>query len=116
MAAAFRAALLRREIAFAPVEGVDLARVAQPEHLAELFEGYEAALRASNAVDFDDLLGLGCALLKHVPGVRDHYNATFKHILVRPCPISWNALACPVCKHILVRPACAFANACVPSL
>jgi len=38
-------------------------------------------LRSNNAVDFDDLLGLTVALLKH-KDVRLLYNDKYKHILV----------------------------------
>lgn len=39
---------------------------------------YEAALRANNAVDFDDLLGLSVALLASNEAVRQRYHRRFR--------------------------------------
>ncbi|KAL4857524.1 ATP-dependent DNA helicase PcrA [Chlorella vulgaris] len=50
--------------------------------LAEWFGMYEAALRANNAVDFDDLLGLSVALLASNEAVRQRYHRRFRHVLV----------------------------------
>jgi hypothetical protein len=43
---------------------------------------YEAALRASNAADFDDLLGLAVALLRGSHELRQRYLRRFRHVLV----------------------------------
>ncbi|MCL2783257.1 MAG: UvrD-helicase domain-containing protein, partial [Propionibacteriaceae bacterium] len=49
---------------------------------ADIYVAYERALRAANAVDFDDLLMLTVQLLKACPSVRDHYRRRFRHVLV----------------------------------
>lgn len=43
---------------------------------------YEAALRANNAMDFDDILPLAVAILRHCPSVLEYYQARWKHVLV----------------------------------
>jgi len=43
---------------------------------------YEAAMRANNALDFDDLLLKVLELFEHRPGVRDAYASRFRHVLV----------------------------------
>ena len=52
------------------------------EAFAGLYQRYEAALRAANAVDFDDLLMLAVKLLTTCPSVREHYRRRFRHVLV----------------------------------
>ena len=46
------------------------------------YQAYEGELRASNALDFDDLLLRTVRLLEDVPPVREHYQERFRHILV----------------------------------
>mmetsp|Transcript_7691 Transcript_7691/g.20502 ORF Transcript_7691/g.20502 Transcript_7691/m.20502 type:complete len:844 (+) Transcript_7691:93-2624(+) len=77
----FKAALARREIAFPPLDGVNMARLKEPYQLAALFTAYNSKLRSCNAVDFDDLLGLTVALLKR-KDVQSFYNNKFKCVLV----------------------------------
>jgi DNA helicase-2/ATP-dependent DNA helicase PcrA len=43
---------------------------------------YEAAMRASNALDFDDLLLKVLEVFEAHPGVRDRYAERFRHVLV----------------------------------
>jgi len=43
---------------------------------------YEAAMRQSNALDFDDLLIRVLELFETHPGVRDAYSSRFRHVLV----------------------------------
>ena len=51
--------------------------------LAErLLKRYNAALKACNAVDFDDLLLLPIELFKKFPDVLNHYRQRFKYIMV----------------------------------
>jgi superfamily I DNA/RNA helicase len=43
---------------------------------------YEALLRANNAMDFDDILPLAVAILKHCPEVLQRYQQRWRHVLV----------------------------------
>ena len=52
------------------------------QKLAVVFEQYEAALRSSNALDFDDLLLETVRLLHHDAGTRDAYNRRLRYILI----------------------------------
>ncbi|MGD0695105.1 MAG: UvrD-helicase domain-containing protein [Terriglobia bacterium] len=54
----------------------------ETEKLSSVFQRYEQKLRASNALDFDDLLLKAAELLDAAPSVRDHYNERFRFILV----------------------------------
>ncbi|HVB28191.1 MAG TPA: UvrD-helicase domain-containing protein, partial [Terriglobia bacterium] len=55
---------------------------ANAEKLASLYERYEAKLRQSNALDFDDLLLKTVALFDDAPDVAEHYNHRFRFVLV----------------------------------
>jgi DNA helicase-2/ATP-dependent DNA helicase PcrA len=50
--------------------------------LAGVYRDYNAALRAANAMDFDDLIMNTVALLQAFPGVAEHYRRRFRHIFV----------------------------------
>ena len=50
--------------------------------IARVFKLYEERLRASNALDFDDLIIKAVQLLRHSKEVRDIYNERFRYILV----------------------------------
>jgi ATP-dependent DNA helicase UvrD/PcrA len=52
------------------------------ERLAMVFERYNARLKQSNALDFDDLLTKTVELLYSVPEVCEWYNQRFRYILV----------------------------------
>lgn len=52
------------------------------QKVAQIYEAYEAKLRANNAVDFDDLLLLTLRLLQEVPEVREKYQNKFDYIMV----------------------------------
>ncbi|WFC95779.1 DNA helicase [Malassezia brasiliensis] len=56
----------------------DLRRTADQAALAEVYAAYQAQLRASNALDFDDLLMCGTQLLREHPSVVQHID----HVLV----------------------------------
>jgi DNA helicase-2/ATP-dependent DNA helicase PcrA len=58
------------------------ARSPRDRELARLFERYETRLRASGAVDFDDLLGLTVRLWTDHPEVRDYYRNRWRYVLV----------------------------------
>ena len=50
--------------------------------IAEVEQRYAARKRATNAMDFDDLLALWLKLLQEQPDVREHYQRRFQFILV----------------------------------
>jgi DNA helicase-2/ATP-dependent DNA helicase PcrA len=63
----------------------DLARSATDPivtRLAVVYEKYEAKLRESNALDFDDLLLEAVRLLTHDKPTRDRYNQRFEFVMV----------------------------------
>lgn len=49
---------------------------------ADVYEAYEAGLRANNALDFDDLISLPVRLFRKHPDVLDRYSRRFRHMLV----------------------------------
>ncbi|WP_026196323.1 DNA helicase PcrA [Corynebacterium lubricantis] len=50
--------------------------------VAEVYADYQRRLRASNAVDFDDLIGEVVRIFKQHPQVTDYYRRRFRHVLV----------------------------------
>jgi ATP-dependent DNA helicase UvrD/PcrA len=52
------------------------------EKYAALYEGYEKALRKSNALDFDDLILRTVQLLEQNDEVREKYASRFRHVMV----------------------------------
>jgi DNA helicase II / ATP-dependent DNA helicase PcrA len=52
------------------------------EILQRLYTAYDARLRRSNALDFDDLLLKAVEILERFPDARDHYNDEYRFILV----------------------------------
>ena len=61
-----------------PFAGVHSSMFFRPE-LEVLFSDYTAALRASNALDFDDLVLLGWRLLRDYPAVRRRVQRRYQH-------------------------------------
>ena len=57
-------------------------REARMYELATVYEQYQVRLRASNAMDFDDLLINMLVLMKNFPEVRERIQAQFQYILV----------------------------------
>ena len=57
-------------------------RTYREEIVKRVYERYEQALRASNAVDFDDLLMWAVRLFEENPAVREAYSSRFEHVLV----------------------------------
>ena len=49
---------------------------------AQTYDEYEANLRSSNAMDFDDLLSAAVALLRTSDEARQHYQQKWRHVLV----------------------------------
>jgi DNA helicase-2/ATP-dependent DNA helicase PcrA len=52
------------------------------EVVKRIYQRYQASLKESNAVDFDDLLLWTAHLLTQVPAVREKYARRFEHVLV----------------------------------
>ncbi|HHY93144.1 MAG TPA: UvrD-helicase domain-containing protein, partial [Firmicutes bacterium] len=52
------------------------------ERAAEVYRAYQAALKANNALDFDDLLRLSVEVLTTWPDARAYWQGRFRHILV----------------------------------
>ena len=52
------------------------------ERLGEIYKVYQKTLKDSNALDFDDLLILPLELFKTTPSVLEHYQNTFKYVLI----------------------------------
>jgi DNA helicase II / ATP-dependent DNA helicase PcrA len=50
--------------------------------IADIYERYERALRANNAMDFDDLIVRPSELFRKAPEVLERYRRKFKHILI----------------------------------
>lgn len=50
--------------------------------LADIYSGYEALLKSSNALDFDDLLLRSARLLREAPEVRERWRARFAYVHV----------------------------------
>ncbi|MCS7297813.1 MAG: UvrD-helicase domain-containing protein [Bacteroidia bacterium] len=69
----------------------------------EIFERYEARLRAANALDFDDLLLETEQLFLREPAVLEHYQTRIQHVLVDEYqdtnPIQYRVLRLLVQKH-----------------
>ena len=63
----------------------EMARAARGPHEAEaaaIYKRYEERLRATGAVDFDDLLLLVVRLFQEAPNVLDWYRGLWQHVLV----------------------------------
>ena len=52
------------------------------KRIAELYAEYQRRLRASNAVDFDDIILLTVRLLQEYEEVRDYYQRKFRYVLI----------------------------------
>ncbi|EHN12651.1 ATP-dependent DNA helicase UvrD/PcrA [Patulibacter medicamentivorans] len=50
--------------------------------VVDAYRGYQQALVANNAMDFDDLMGRTVDLFERFPEVRERYRNAFKHVLV----------------------------------
>ena len=50
--------------------------------IAELFGAYQERLRASNAVDFDDIILLTVQILQQFEDARDYYQRKFRYVLI----------------------------------
>jgi DNA helicase-2/ATP-dependent DNA helicase PcrA len=54
----------------------------EDEIIARIYEQYQALLRASNAMDFDDLIMNTVLFLRENQQAREHYQRQFEHVLV----------------------------------
>src|SRR5215510_4746704 len=80
-----RAALARISQAKNRMEGPDSLRGAwnlRDEQIAKIYEKYLAALRESNALDFDDLLLKTVELFETATQVRERYSHKFRYVMV----------------------------------
>ncbi len=50
--------------------------------VASAYTMYQQRLRAANALDFDDIIGMTVNVLQAFPAVREHYRRRFRHVLV----------------------------------
>jgi DNA helicase-2/ATP-dependent DNA helicase PcrA len=65
-----------------PAQARSQARSFIDEKLANLYEGYQAALVKCNALDFDDLILRTVHLLEQIDEVREKYSRRFRHVMV----------------------------------
>ena len=52
------------------------------KRIAELYKEYQSRLKASNAVDFDDIILLTVQILQQFEDVRDYYQRKFRYVLI----------------------------------
>lgn len=52
------------------------------EHIARIYEKYQAKLQENNALDFDDIIFLTVRLLQENEDVREYYQNKFRYVLV----------------------------------
>jgi DNA helicase-2/ATP-dependent DNA helicase PcrA len=60
----------------------DMAGTPYDRRVADVYEAYEAALRANNALDFDDLIYLTVKFLKSRPEALERLAGRFRHVLI----------------------------------
>lgn len=65
-----------------PTEFAAVGRSYWDEIVARCYESYQKRLQASNALDFDDLLGLTVRLFEAKPLVLESYQKRFVHVLI----------------------------------
>ena len=65
-----------------PEEFADEAKNYAEKTISEIYLSYQAALKRTNALDFDDLIILCVELFKKYPGILEKYQEIFKYILV----------------------------------
>ena len=65
-----------------PQQALEGAEDARQQHQALLYEAYQRALAAYNAVDFDDLIRLPVALLEREGEIRERWQNRIHHLLV----------------------------------
>ncbi len=65
-----------------PVEYANLANSPTQQVAAEVYPGYQEALKGAGALDFDDLITRTLQLFTTVKEVRDKWSASFKYIMI----------------------------------
>lgn len=65
-----------------PAEYRETAFTRFDSQVAEIYEVYEASLKAKNAMDFDDLIAKSLKLFSKHPEILDRYAGRFEHVLV----------------------------------
>lgn len=65
-----------------PAQALSLASSSGEQALAQVYQRYNDALRAYNAVDFDDLIQLPVQLLQQQNTVRQHWQDNIRYLLV----------------------------------
>jgi len=82
----YRAAISRishsKSMKLAPADLYKQAANPETEKLASIFEQYEKALHAANALDFDDLLLEAVRLLRHDAATREAWNRRLGYVMV----------------------------------
>lgn len=66
----------------APTQALDSAIAPIDRKAAEVFERYQRRLQEANALDFDDLLTRTVEVLSGHPGILEHWQRRFSHVLV----------------------------------
>lgn len=65
-----------------PSQALSRAKDENEQHIARIYEAYEKALRAYNAVDFDDLILLPVRLFREYPDRLAHWQKRIRYLLV----------------------------------
>jgi DNA helicase-2/ATP-dependent DNA helicase PcrA len=84
------------------------SRTYREEIAKRVYEQYEKILRASNAVDFDDLLMWSVRLFEENPPIREKYARRFEHVLVDEFQDT-NQAQYELLKHLSSQHHCLFA-------
>ncbi|MFC1620084.1 ATP-dependent helicase [Candidatus Neomarinimicrobiota bacterium] len=80
---AFRARISRaKNRMLSPSQAAELASGMDAKVLVSIYEEYQRALKANNAVDFDDLLLLPLTIFENHPRILGRYRRQFQYILV----------------------------------
>lgn len=83
-----------------PNEALSAAQNEDEDNAARLFQAYERQLRASNALDFDDLIALPVRLFNEQPPIRDKWRARVRYLLVDEVQDT-NAAQYALLRHLL---------------
>lgn len=78
----FTAGALGREISLRKNDGEHPDDGAVPLAVREPWRRYEEALRAADAMDFDDLLGVPVSILDADPELRERWSSSIRHLLI----------------------------------
>ncbi|MEW6446425.1 MAG: UvrD-helicase domain-containing protein [Pseudomonadota bacterium] len=84
----------------APAEALAQAETDDDQDAARLYLAYERQLRASNALDFDDLIALPVRLFEEQPEIRAKWRQRVRHLLVDEVQDT-NAAQYALLRHLL---------------